>query len=258
MDEKNIVIEENTEGFTLLELFNAIKNNIIILLLIFIGVVALGVFYTEYFVTPMYTSSIDLQIYIEHEATSGTDNAKAYTANQVANNIKEIVKYEEIIEAVIENENISYNDLDSKVRSIASRISSSQIGQSSAVRISYKDSNPIKASEIVIALAKEVERRVNLPYSNDENEKSGSLRFATEKITPINYPKINPNQAPSSPNKSLNIIISVLLGVIIGVVVVILKEQFSTKFASKKEIESQLQLPVLAVIPTREDFEHND
>lgn len=255
MDEKNVVIEESNEGFTLLELFNAIKNNIIILLLIFIGVVALGVFYTEYLVTPMYTSSIDLQIYIEHEVTSGTDNAKAYTANQVANNIKEIVKYNEIIEAVIESENIPYRDLDSKVKSIANRISSSQVGQSSAVRISYKDPNPVKASEIVIALAKEVERRVNLPYGSEDIEKTGSLRFATEKITPINYPKINPNQAPSSPNKSLNIIISILLGGIIGVVVVILKEQFSTKFTSKKEIESLLQLPVLAVIPNREGFD---
>jgi len=242
MDEYKVIeVEETEEGFTILELLNAIKKNIILLFIICTGFVALGVIYTQYIVTPMYTSSIDLQIHIEHQQTSGTDSSKTATVNQVTSNIKEYIKFPDVIIPVIEE-----NNLDRDVKDIKSRISSSALGSSAAVKITYEDPDPEYASLIVSKLAEELTRRINLD-SSDEN----SLKFATETVKLINYPEIDANQAPSSPNKMLNIIISLLLGSIVGVVIVILKEQFSNHFSSKKDVEQLLKLPVIALIPSR-------
>lgn len=240
MDEKIIDQEIIDDGITLVDLFNALKHNIILLLLIGIAVVAIGVIYTWYFVTPMYTSTVDIQI-------ANSINENVSTVNQVRSNVKEIVKYPEIIEEVIQTLNIEYTDIDRTVNSIRGRISSSDIGSASAVRISYKDADPVKATKIVVAIAEAATRRVNIPKNQE-----GSLAFAAESLVPVNIPRENPNQAPSSPNKMLNIAISFILGAIIGVVVVILKEQFSSYFKTKKEVEKYTNIKVIAMIPARE------
>lgn len=238
MDEKPLEKSTLEEGITLVELFNSLKHNLILMIGIGIFVVALGIIYTWFLVTPMYTSSVDLHIYNVNENVT--------TVNQIKNNVKEIAKYDEIVEAVVLKLGLEYQDLDAKVKSIKSRISTSDIGSASAVKVSYEDSDPIMATRIVNAIADETARRVNIPKGNEE-----SLAFSEEELIVINRPKEDPNQAPSSPNKVLNLAISVVLGGIIAVVVVILKEQFSLYFKSKQEVERITKYSVIAAIPAQ-------
>lgn len=247
MEEEKVVNEEGNEGFTLLELFNILKNNILLLILIVIGFFVVGLIYTKYVVTPMYTSSIDLYIRIEHDDKSGNDNAKAVTARQVASNIKEFIKFPDLIREVI-NE----NDLSHSVTKIQNNVRTSSRGEATAVVIIYEDSDPLVASLVVQKLAEKLRDRINLDSDDPQ-----SLKFASETIKIINYPISNPNQSPSSPNLLLNLIISIMLGGIVGVVIVILKEQFSTKYSSRTEVERILKLPVLALIPRNEVGEQN-
>ena len=246
MNERVLEQENIDDGITLVELFNALKQNILLLMLITFAVVLAGVAYTWFGVTPMYTSSVDIQISIQNENIN--------TINQVKNNVKEIVKYLDIIEPVIEDLNIPYTNLSASANSISKRVSSSDIGSSSAVRIRYEDSDPVRAARIVVAIAEETARRVNLPKDTE----SESLAFTTEELRLINRPIENPNQAPSSPNKMLNLAISVILGGIIGVVVIILKEQFSSYFKTKKEVEKATKISVLAMIPAKDGKKHGE
>ena len=111
MDENTVVQENHDDGITLVDLFNALKSNLLMLLLICIGVVALGVIYTWFWVTPMYTSSIDIQI-------SNALNENVSTVNQIRSNVKEIVKYDEIIEVAIDKTNTEYTSIDRTIKSI--------------------------------------------------------------------------------------------------------------------------------------------
>ena len=246
MNERVLEQENIDDGITLVELFNAIKQNIFLLMGITLAVMIVGIIYTWYLVTPMYTSSVDIHISIENENIN--------TINQVKNNVKEIVKHTDIIEVVVEDLEIPYTDIESTARSISRRVSSSDIGSSSAVRISYEDSDPVTASRIVIAIAEEAARRINLPKDSEED----SLAFTTEELKLINRPRENPNQAPSSPNKMLNVAISIILGGIIGVVIIILKEQFSSYFKTKKEVERATKISVLAMIPAKDGKKHGE
>lgn len=236
MNEKIVEQEIHDEGITLTELFDTLKHNILLLLLITLGVTILGFVYTWFVVTPMYTSSIDIQI--------SSVNENVTTVNQIKNNVKEIAKYKEIIEEVIKNEGIPYTNIEATANSIRSRVTTSDIGNASAVRISYEDSDPVRSTKIVIAIANETARRVNIPKGEE-----GSLAYSSEKLETINMPRENPTKAPSSPNKTLNLAISVVLGGIIAVVFVILKEQFSSYFKTKKEVEKLTKYSVIALIP---------
>jgi len=240
MNDKIKFEREIEEGYTILDLLNTIKTNIILLLVICVGFVSIGIVYTLYMVTPMYTSSIDLQIYIEPSEASGTDSSKTTIVKQVSSNIAVYVKFPDIIKTVIVKNNLNYHWED-----ISDRITTTTLGDSAAVKINYQDSCPVQASLVVAKLVEELSRRINLE-SNDIN----SMKFASETVKPINYPIPDANQIPSSPNIVLNIVISLLLGTIAGVVVIILKEQLKKHFTSKKDVERYLDLPVVAVIPT--------
>src|SRR5690554_6761008 len=95
MNERVLEQENIDDGITLVELFNAIKQNIFLLMGITLAVMIVGIIYTWYVVTPMYTSSVDIHISIENENIN--------TINQVKNNAKEIVKHTDIIEVVVED-----------------------------------------------------------------------------------------------------------------------------------------------------------
>ena len=247
MNEEMIRNEEVSvnEGFSLMELITIIKNNIIYLIVITVVFFVLGFIYTNYFVTPMYTSSIDMIIYVADTETSGTDTARMSTADKVSENIKEFIKFKDIIEIVIEKENLPY-----KWHYIREHITTKDIGAETAVTVTYEDADPVMARKIVIALANELARNINTKVPGQDPD---ALRFASETITLQNTPDYNPNQEPSSPNKLLYYVISLLLGLIVGVGFIFLKETLSTRYNSKSEVERVLQLPVIALIPQLEN-----
>lgn len=245
MDENKVYtnIEARDDGFTLIELWRIIQANMVWLLLIIVMFVLLGWLYTFHVVKPMYKSSVDILIEIRHEATSGTDSAKTQTARQVASNIREYIKFRDVINTVLETQGDDIG-VDYDWQLVASRISTAAVGDAVAVKVTYEDTDPVVAQKMVTALAQELTRRLNL-----EKDDPDSLKFATEYAKIYNEPVLNPNQRPSSPNKPLNMIISLLLGVIVGVVFVILKEQFSNTFQTQRDVENTLGLPVIALVP---------
>lgn len=247
MNEEKVNVEDSAinEGFSLMELLTILKNNLILLIIFAVGFFVIGFVYTNYFVTPMYTSSIDMIIYVADTETSGTDTARMSTADKVSENIKEFIKFKDIIENVIEEYSLPY-----EWHYIRSHITTKDIGAATAVTVTYEDADPLMARQIVIALATELAENINTKVPGVDED---ALRFASETITLQNRPDANPNQAPSSPNKLLYYVISLLLGAIVGVGIVFMKETLSTRYNSKNEVERTLQLPVIALIPQIEN-----
>ncbi|MGD9604696.1 MAG: YveK family protein [Bacilli bacterium] len=247
MNEEMAKVDDSSvnEGFSLMELITIIKNNLIYIILTTVVFFVLGFVYTNYFVTPMYTSSIDMIIYVADTETSGTDTARMTTADKVAENIKEFIKFKDIIEDVIDQENLTY-----EWHYIRDHITTNDIGAATAVTVTYEDSSPLRARQIVIALARELAENINTKVPGQDPD---ALRFASETITLQNEPDMDANQAPSSPNKLLYYVISILLGLIVGVGFIFIKETLSTRYNSKNEVERVLQLPVIALIPQLEN-----
>jgi capsular polysaccharide biosynthesis protein len=245
MNEKREVGGEINEGISLLDLVNIIRSNLLLLFTTILVFLIGGVVYTYVLVTPMYTSSISLQIHIEKGETTGTDAVKTVAVTQVANNIMEYIKFPDLIKPFVVEYFATDNpqEVNKLTKMIAGRIKASQVGSASAVQITYSHENPEEATEILTQLVEELARRINLSPNDEE-----SLKFSSETVKIINRPLVNPNQKPSSPNKVLNISLSIVVGVVAGVLIIFLKEQFKLYYSSKKEVEQFLQLPVLTII----------
>ena len=61
-------------------------------------------------------------------------------------------------------------------------------------------------------------------------------------------------EAPISPNKKMNIAIAFLLGLMVSVGLALLLEFLDNTFKTKDQLERELDIPVLGVIPTVKEF----
>ena len=60
-------------------------------------------------------------------------------------------------------------------------------------------------------------------------------------------------EKPVSPNKKMNIAIAFLLGLMVSVGLVFLLEYLDNTYKTKEQLEKELELPVLGVIPTLDE-----
>ena len=107
------------------------------------------------------------------------------------------------------------------------------------LEISYTNTDPEVAKEIIEALTNEF-----INYSV-ELIPNGNVKIIEEVRLPEN---------PVSPNKKLNIAIAFLLGLMISVGFSFLIEFMDNTFKTKEQIESQLELPAIGVIPNEDEF----
>ena len=63
-------------------------------------------------------------------------------------------------------------------------------------------------------------------------------------VETVEYP-----ESPVSPNKTMNIAIAGILGLMLGVGISLLIEFLDNTYRNKEEIERELELPVLGMIP---------
>ena len=142
----------------------------------------------------------------------------------------EAVKTNEVIKAAIENTSSSLSVSDVKSDLTVIPISDTQI-----LQIKYQNKNPQVAKRILgnitdefIILAKEL-----VP--------NGNVRVIEAVQLPEN---------PVAPNKKMNIAIAFLLGLMVSVGVVFLLEYLDNTFKSKENLEKELDIPVIGLIPS--------
>ena len=107
------------------------------------------------------------------------------------------------------------------------------------LEISYTNTDPEVAKEIVESLTNEF-----INYSV-ELIPNGNVKIIEEVRLP---------EKPVSPNKKLNISIAFLLGLMVSVGFSFLIEFMDNTFKTKEQIENELGLPAIGVIPNEEQF----
>ena len=221
------------ETIDLREYFGIIKKRFwIIALITIISAVVSGA--VSFFVLkPVYETKTTLMV-----DTNQNKETQIVTGDQFSVSQKLAVTYGEIIKSrTVLEPVINYLKLDETYEELASKINVSPVKDTQIISISVQDTNPKRARDIANQIPTVFTRQVKRITS------ANGVEVIDKAITPEN---------PIKPNKLMNVAIAAVLGMMVGLFIVFLLEYMDNKIKTPQDIEKQLGLPVLGVIPNED------
>ena len=214
---------------SLSEIFEALKKRWIMIATITIIATIISGILSFFVIKPTYETSTKVFIGKEESNLEGYNSNDIQMYQKLLQTYAEAVKTNEVIKAAIENTSSSLSVSDVKSDLTVIPISDTQI-----LQIKYRNGDPSEAKEIL------------------ENITNQFVILAKELVTNGNVKVIEEVQLPQNPvapNKKMNIAIAFLLGLMVSVGIVFLLEYLDSTYKNKDQLERDLDIPVIGVIP---------
>lgn len=224
MENKRIQEEDTID---LGRLFFAVRKKIWLILVVGLLAACGAAGYTEFFVTPTYTSTSTMLVLTKE--TTLASLADLQLGSQLTKDYTVLINSRPVLEQVIENLN-----LDMDYKSLRESITIDNPVDTRILTLSVVQSDPEMAKAVVDELAK-----VSSAYIGDKME-----------VTP---PKIvEEGEFPvykTSPNMRKNVMLGFLVGAVLIAGIVIVLELLDDTVKNEDDIERYLGIPTLAVVP---------
>lgn len=222
--------EMEVREINIYEIFEALKKRWLLIVSITLVATLISIILNFFIIKPVYETSTKVFIGKEENNLEGYNSNDIQMYQKLLQTYAETIKTKEVIKAAINNVNA-----DLTVKGIKESLVITPVSDTQILQIKYENKNPEIAKEILenitnefIILAKEL-----VP--------NGNVRV----IEFVELP-----EEPVSPNKKMNITITFLLGLMVSVGLVFLIEYFDNTFKNKEDLESELDIPVIGVIPS--------
>jgi len=233
--------EKPTENeLSFLDVWHIILNKAWLIIGITTSVFLLTITYTWFLVTPDYISKGDVMVQVEQDSGSSLNpNFDLVNAFRLIDTVAELMEKEIVLENALNKlEFLGYEKVNIKyLRSGLSVVSSSS---SYFINISFVDEDKVLAQNVVDAVIDAV---------IEETDIEDAFPVLTNKIRRTSFAS---EATYNSPNKILFAFIGLFIGLIISAGVVAVNEMLASFFKSKEEVESNLDVQVLGVIPMME------
>ena len=227
MNENNEEIE-----IDLGRLFKEIKKKIgFIIIVTLIGAV-LALVVTKLLIPKKYESSAS--IYLKPNVSeTGTIDYNTLTANsKMVNNYVQMLKGTTLLEQVTEKLKIEEEGM------VQNAITVSSATDSEIIIVTAKTKDPKLSKDIV-------ETTVNMFFESMKD------KLDIKNMTILDQPKIN--ETAVSPSLKINLVIGAFLGMMVSGGIVVVQFLLDKRLHSKEDVESYLEIPVLAEIPWYEE-----
>lgn len=214
------------------EIFEMIKKRwIFILVITLLSIVTTGIL-NFYVIEPKYETSSKVFIGKEENNEDGYNSSDIQMYQKLLKTYSEAIQTTDLVERAIENSKYNLNTED-----ILDSLTVLALADTQILEISYESKNPKEAEDTL--------SRIVLEFINTSKElvPNGSVTI----IQKVRLP-----EAPVSPNKVLNIAISLVLGMMASIGIVILMEYMNNTFKNKDQVEKELNVPVVGIIPQEE------
>ena len=216
----------------LLELLEALRRRIWLILLALVLGAGAGVAYTKVVMTPVYTSTA--MVYVLSKETTLTSLADLQIGSQLTNDYRVVVTSRPVLEEVIDN-----LQLETDYVGLRGQLSLDNPSDTRILSISATDSDPQRAKAIVDEVA-----QVSSQYIADIMEMVPP-KIIESGVVP---------EAPSAPSARRNGMLAGMLAAMAVCGVICLKVILNDTIRSEDDVERYLGLTVLASIP-KEDAE---
>ncbi len=225
MEEQVISIEE---------IFEALKKRWKMIALITIVATAISGVFSFFIIDPVYEASTKLFVGKEE------NSEEVYNSNDIAMYQKLLKTYSETIKTRdLLTSAIKDSKYNLEVGAVSSALTVVPVTDTQILQIKYQSKDPKEAEIVLKAISN------NFIKTAKELVPNGNVRT----IEAVEMP-----EKPVSPNKKMNIAIAFLLGLMVSVGLVFLLEYLDNTYKTKEQLEKELELPVIGVIPTLEDL----
>lgn len=212
------------------ELFEALKKRWLMIVTITLIATIISAALSFFVIKPKYEASTKVFI--------GKDEGdkQAYNQNDVLMYQKLMKTYSEAIKTKdLVSRSLQGTSLELKPEDVLANLTVSPVTDTQILQIKYKSNNPQEAKVVIQELTDEFIK------TSKELVPNGNIKTIEEVQLPEN---------PISPNKKMNIAIAFLLGLMVSVGLAFLLEFLDNTFKSKEQLERELDIPVIGVIPT--------
>ncbi len=200
------------------------------LIVILVTISAVTSYYvTKMRITPIYKATTT--IFIGKESSSITDISLAdlEIGNQLVTDYRELIKTNLVAKEVIEKLALKVTPVDLNKFLMVQTVKGSRF-----MHISYKDPSPELAVKIVDKVSEVMK------------EKAETI-VGAKNVHIVDYAEL-PHK-PVSPNLFLNVAVAAVLGFITAIIIIVLDTMLDTAVHKEEEIEKEIGLPVLGIIP---------
>lgn len=220
------------EEINLKELFDYIKERILIVIIIMLGVLVVGCVYSIFIKTPLYKSTTRIVLVSDSGESSGNGS---YTQSDLQLNqnlvstYSEIVKSRKNLDTVIKNLALPYT-----IDQLYERVSVSTVKDTEIIKIDVVDEDKGLAADIANEIVKVFGEEIKYIY---KLQNVSTVDVAEESEEPYNI------------NVLKDLVIYVLVGAVLALGSVFVVYYFDTTVKNAEEIETKIGLPVLGIVP---------
>ena len=211
------------------EIINAVKKRWkIIALTTVLATVVSGIF-SFFIISPTYEAST--KVFIGKEESS----MENYNYNDITMYQKLLKTYSELIKTKdLINRAITNSEYELKVEEVFKDVSVTTVADTQMLKIAYRSTSPKIAKNMLENITNE------FIATAQELVPNGNVRV----LETVEWP-----EEPVAPNNKRNIAIAFILGIMVGFGIVFLLESLDNTYKNKEQLEKDLDIPVLGVIP---------
>ena len=211
------------------EIIDAVKKRWkIIALTTVLATVVSGIF-SFFIISPTYEASTKIFIGKEGAESEGYNSSDVSMYQNLIKTYSELIKTKDLVNKAINN-----SQYDLSVNNVLNDITVNTLTGTQILQISYQSKSP--------SIAKNILESVTNEFINKAQElvPNGNVKILESVELPKN---------PVAPNKTMNIAIAFILGMMVGFGIVFLLEYLDNTYKNKEQLEKELDIPVLGVIP---------
>ena len=226
--------EMEEQVISISEIFEALKKRWILIVSITLVATLISGVLSFFVIKPTYETSTKVFIGKEESNQEGYNTNDIQMYQKLLQTYAETIKTNEVVQAAIN----STNNTDLTVPAVKGALTVTPVSDTQILQIKYQNKNPEVAKEILEGITNE------FVILAKELVPNGNVRVIEAVQLPEN---------PVAPNKKMNVAIAFLLGLMVSVGLVFLIEYLDNTFKSKEELERELDIPVVGIIPEIEE-----
>ena len=221
--------EMEEQVISLSEIFEAIKKRWIMIVAITLSATLVSGILSFFVIKPVYETSTKLFIGKEEreDTVYNTNDIQMY--QKLLQTYAQAIKTKDLVGRAINS--LNYELEPSKV---VGALTVTPVTDTQILQIKYKSKNQQEAVDVLKNVTEQ------FIITSKELVPNGNVRVIEEVEFPEN---------PVSPNKKTNIAIAFLLGLMVSLGLVFLLEYLDNTYKNKEQLEKELDIPVLGVIP---------